>query len=144
VFCVGAYGVAAMLGTLAHPTAEVFESSVLLKLTAMGVTATIGQLLLTLAFRGGSPAKVAVVGLTQIVMARGFDIVFGAQEMDAITIMGTLLVIAPTAWLLTQPGPPDGHTTAPLNPPRTATLESEPCPNAPATDPSRATSSLHL
>jgi drug/metabolite transporter (DMT)-like permease len=144
VFCVAAYGVAAMLGTLAHHPAEAFESGVLFKLTAMAATATIGQLLLTLAFRGGSPAKVAVVGLTQIVMARAFDVALGEQEMDVITFVGTLLVIAPTAWLLSRPGPPDDHTTAPLEQPLSATLESEPCPHPPATNPSRATSSLHL
>ena len=42
-------------------------------LLGVGITATIGQILLTKAFAAGPPAKVSVIGLTQI----GFGVVFG-------------------------------------------------------------------
>ena len=58
---------------------------------------------LTLAFAAGAPAKVSVVGLTQIVFALAFDVCLFGHPVNAITLLGTALVIAPTAWLLTRP-----------------------------------------
>ena len=68
----------------------------------MGLAALIGQLFLTLAFSAGVPAKVSVIGLTQIVFAVVFDMFLFNRTMNALTLVGTLLVIAPTAWLLVQ------------------------------------------
>ena len=73
------------------------------KLLAMGVTALVGQLFLTLAFGAGAPSKVSVVGLTQIVFALAFDVWLFGHPVNAITLAGTALVVAPTAWLLTRP-----------------------------------------
>src|SRR5262249_17973617 len=42
---------------------------VALLLAGVGLTATVGQLLLTRAFAAGSPARVSVVGLTQVAFA---------------------------------------------------------------------------
>jgi drug/metabolite transporter (DMT)-like permease len=60
------------------------------------------QLGMTRAFALGHPSKVAVVGLTQIVFACLFDVIIWKHHFDALTILGILLVIAPTAWLLTH------------------------------------------
>jgi len=61
---------------------------------------------LTLAFAAGAPAKVSVVGLTQIVFALTFDVFLFNHPVDRVTLLGTGLVIAPTAWLLTRPRTP--------------------------------------
>ncbi|HEV3384736.1 MAG TPA: DMT family transporter, partial [Gemmata sp.] len=99
VFCLTAF----VIGPRDHDTSKVLETAVLLKLLAMGLTALIGQMFLTLAFSAGAPAKVSVIGLTQIVFALAFDAwYFGREVSDARTLIGTVLVIAPTAWLLTQ------------------------------------------
>jgi drug/metabolite transporter (DMT)-like permease len=105
VFCAAAYVVGAVSGHTSHNVPQALAPEILLKLTGLAVTATVGQLLLTLAFRGGAPDKVAVVGLTQIVMALAFDAWLWEREVNAMTIIGTILVIAPTAWLLTRPAP---------------------------------------
>ena len=115
-FCVGAYVVGVLAGSTKHDPAQVLEPEILLKLTGMAITATVGQLLLTLAFRSGAPDKVSVVGLTQIVMALAFDAWLWEREVNAMTILGTLLVIAPTAWLLTRPAPATSPRRIPEEP----------------------------
>jgi len=96
-------GVAFLAGTRTHDTARVLEWRVMWKLLGMGATALVGQMFLTLAFAAGAPAKVSVVGLTQIVFALAFDAFLFGHEVNEITLVGTALVIAPTAWLLTRP-----------------------------------------
>jgi drug/metabolite transporter (DMT)-like permease len=105
VFCLGAYAAGYSGGTLAHDATRLTEPRLLAMLVGMAATATVGQIFLTLAFGNGAPAKVSVVGLTQIVMALGFDAWLEGREINAVTVVGTLLVIAPTAWLLTRPQP---------------------------------------
>lgn len=73
-----------------------------LMLLGVGVAATVGQLCLTKAFGAGRPAKVAVVGLTQIVFAMLLEIVLWRRSFNALTLLGMALVAAPTAWLLTH------------------------------------------
>jgi drug/metabolite transporter (DMT)-like permease len=99
VFCLAAY----LTGPHHHDPTRVLEWGVMWKLLAMGATALVGQLFLTLAFAAGAPAKVSVVGLTQIVFALAFDVLLFRHPVNAGTLAGTLLVIAPTAWLLTRP-----------------------------------------
>lgn len=96
-------GVAYLVGPRHHDPAALASGRVVLELLGMAVTATVGQLFLTLAFGSGVPARVSVVGLTQIVMALGFDAYLWGRQVNAVTLAGTLLVIAPTAWLLTHP-----------------------------------------
>ncbi|QDU20750.1 DMT family transporter [Urbifossiella limnaea] len=118
VVCVAAY----FVGPVERDPAGVAEPGVLLKLAGMAVTATVGQLFLTLAFGGGAPAKVSVVGLSQIVMGLAFDAWLWGREVNAVALVGTALVIAPTAWLLileanwgaSAPHPADAaHTRVP-------------------------------
>ena len=44
-----------------------------------------------------------MVGLTQIVFAATFDVYLFNHPVNAMTLLGTALIIAPTAWLLTRP-----------------------------------------
>lgn len=78
------------------------RTEILLCLLGVGVTATAGQLCLTLAFTGGAPAQVAVVGLTQIVFAMGLDAVLFDRVYPPVTLTGIALVVGPTAWLMTR------------------------------------------
>jgi len=83
-----------------NTTEETFSAQTALLLLCVGVTATIGQIFLTKAFAAGTPAKVSIVGLTQVVLAMALDIVLWHRSFVAATLVGFFLVLAPTAWLL--------------------------------------------
>src|SRR5207253_9404941 len=87
-----------------HVAPPGYARSTLWMLTAVGVTATIGQLFLTKAFAAGPPAKVAVVGLTQVVFAMAFDLFFLGTSFNGLTLLGMALILAPMAWLMLQRG----------------------------------------
>jgi drug/metabolite transporter (DMT)-like permease len=78
----------------------ILDRRLLLMLLGIGVTATIGQLFLTKAFASGPPAKVAVVGLTQIVFAMILEMLLWRHSFTPGTLFGIILVLAPTAWLI--------------------------------------------
>ena len=80
----------------------------LIMLLCLGMAATVGQLFLTLAFGRGNPSRVSVVGLTQIVFGLAFDVWLWNRQLNAASIVGTILVIAPTGWLLIRS---QGRTT---------------------------------
>ncbi len=73
---------------------------VFLRLLGVGATATVGQLFLTKAFAAGPPAKVSVVGLSQIVFAIGLDVLSRDRSFSPSTLVGIGLVMAPTAWVM--------------------------------------------
>jgi drug/metabolite transporter (DMT)-like permease len=82
-----------------------------LKLLGVGLAATIGQLFLTKAFAAGPPAKVSVVGLTQIVFAMILELLLVERSFRPATLLGMGLVMAPTAWLMTTRATPTGMET---------------------------------
>jgi drug/metabolite transporter (DMT)-like permease len=71
-----------------------------LLLAGVGLAGTLGQLAMTRAFALGTPARVSVVGLMQIVFALAFDVLLWRRSFDALTVLGILLVTAPSAWLM--------------------------------------------
>jgi len=71
-----------------------------LMLLGVGVMATVGQLFLTKAFASGPPAKVSVVGLTQVVFAMGLEMWLEHRSFTRGTLFGMALVLAPTGWLM--------------------------------------------
>jgi drug/metabolite transporter (DMT)-like permease len=79
---------------------SVWEARTLWMLVGVGAAATVGQLFLTKAFAAGPPAKVAVVGLTQVVFAMVVDVVLLEQSYSPTNLAGMALVMAPTAWLM--------------------------------------------
>jgi drug/metabolite transporter (DMT)-like permease len=79
-----------------------FEPTVWLMLVGVGVAATTGQLLITAAFSSGPPAKLSVVALTQVGFAMLYDVVIWDHKFDRLSILGIVLVLAPTAWLVFQ------------------------------------------
>lgn len=66
----------------------------------VGAFATVGQLFLTKAFASGPPARVSVVGLTQIAFTMLLEVAFWQRNFSGLTLVGIALVIAPTAWTL--------------------------------------------
>ncbi len=80
------------------------EARTLGLLLAVGATATAGQLFLTKAFAAGPPAKVSVVGLTQVVFALGLYLLLERPEFHPATLVGIALVMAPTAWVMALRG----------------------------------------
>jgi drug/metabolite transporter (DMT)-like permease len=95
VFVLGAW----FVGT-PPPVDRVLNAQYLWLLVGVGTTATVGQLCLTRAFTSGQPARVSIVGLTQIVFAMGLDVLFGGDPFNLTTIAGIGLVVAPTAWVM--------------------------------------------
>jgi drug/metabolite transporter (DMT)-like permease len=69
-------------------------------LLGVGGAATVGQLFLTRAFAAGPPARVSVVGLTQVVFALGIDVCLLGESADWRKLLGVALVGAPAAWLM--------------------------------------------
>jgi drug/metabolite transporter (DMT)-like permease len=78
----------------------VWEADTLWKLVGVGVAATIGQLFLTKAFSAGPPAKVALIGLSQVAFAMVAEFVLWRQSYSPTNLAGMALVMAPTAWLM--------------------------------------------
>jgi drug/metabolite transporter (DMT)-like permease len=76
------------------------EPGAWLMLAGVGLAATTGQLLLTAAFTCGVPARLSVVGLTQVAFAMMYDVLLWDHKFGMLSILGIILVAAPTAWLL--------------------------------------------
>lgn len=77
-----------------------------LMLLGVGVTGTIGQVFLTKAYAAGVPTRVSVLALTQVVFGLGFDVLLAHRSVPIPALLGTVLVLAPTAWLLAHAGSP--------------------------------------
>lgn len=83
-------------------TEHQMESSVLLQMLAVGVTATVGQVFLTKAYRSGSATRVSVVGLSQVVMVMLYEAMVEGRHFEPRQIIGTVLVLGPTAYLMVR------------------------------------------
>lgn len=81
------------------PTQKV-SSYGLLCLVGVGVAATFGQLCLTKAFATGSPARVSVVGLSQVVVAALVKWFTEQHLPTPWSILGMLLVVGSTMWVM--------------------------------------------
>ena len=69
-------------------------------LFGVGLSATVGQLAMTKAFALGSPSRVSVVGLMQIVFALLFDLLLWKRQFGPLVVLGIALVVGPSAWLM--------------------------------------------
>jgi drug/metabolite transporter (DMT)-like permease len=81
-----------------------FDPVTALMLLGVGTTGTVGQIFLTKAYAAGAPARVAVLGLTQVVFGLGFDVLLWQRSLSPVLLAGTALVLAPTAWLIARAG----------------------------------------
>lgn len=98
LFCLGAF----LAVPRERPLSNLADPFVIAMLLGIGVSATVGQVFLTLAFGRGAPAQVSVVGLTQIVFVLVLCAIAFGRPVNAVAVLGTALVVAPTAWLLTR------------------------------------------
>jgi drug/metabolite transporter (DMT)-like permease len=80
------------------------DGTALLMLLGVGVAATVGQLFLTRAFAAGPPARVSLVGLTQIPFAMLLDVAFWGHTFGPLSLAGIALVLGPTAWVMAGRG----------------------------------------
>jgi drug/metabolite transporter (DMT)-like permease len=87
-------------------TVEALDTRHVLLLAGVGVTASVGQFFLTKAFTTGEPAKVSVVGLTQIVFVLVLDLLFVGNPLEPSKLLGIPLIVIPTAWLMLLPTRP--------------------------------------
>jgi drug/metabolite transporter (DMT)-like permease len=76
------------------------DGTTLALLFGVGLTATVGQLAMTKAFALGSPSRVSVVGLMQIVFALFFDLFLWKRQFGPLVVFGITLVVGPSAWLM--------------------------------------------
>ena len=70
------------------------------RLIGIGLAATVGQLCLTKAFSTGSPARVSVVGLSQVVVAASVKWFMEQRIPTTGCIFGMTLVIVSTVWVI--------------------------------------------
>ena len=80
-----------------------YESEAILLLLGVGLTASVGQMLLTRAFAHGDPSRVSVVGLSQVVFTLLIDVAVSGHQVTPLALAGTLLILAPTAWVMLEP-----------------------------------------
>jgi drug/metabolite transporter (DMT)-like permease len=103
-------GVATLALTLwivvGHPvgSATSIDATTALMLLGVGLTGTIGQVLITRAFAAGPPARISVLSLSQVVFAMGFDMAVEGRVLTPSTLAGFLLVLVPTAWITIHSG----------------------------------------
>ena len=83
-----------------------FDPITVLLLLGVGITGTVGQVFLTKAYAAGAPARVAVLGLTQVVFGLALDVIVWQRSLSPASLVGTVLVLAPTAWLMARSGRP--------------------------------------
>jgi drug/metabolite transporter (DMT)-like permease len=81
-------------------------------LLGVGVAATTGQLLLTRAFSSGAPARVSVVGLSQVVFAMLLEMSLWGRRPGIWSVAGMFLVTLPTAWLILRRAPSQPASTS--------------------------------
>lgn len=88
-----------MLVPTASPTRPVDRQGIV-QLLCIGLAATVGQLCLTKAFSGGSPARVSVVGLSQVAVAALVKWILEQRVPTVGSMIGMLLVVASTVWVI--------------------------------------------
>lgn len=82
------------------PPTRAYDQSSLLRIILIGVAATIGQLCLTMAFSRGAPARVSVVGLSQVAVAVVVKGVLEGRIPTVGSLVGMILIVAATIWVI--------------------------------------------
>lgn len=78
-------------------------------LLLLGTCGVAGQIGMTMAFAKGHATRVAVVSLSQILFGVLADLLLWGRAFNLISILGMLMVAAPTAWLLLGETPKESH-----------------------------------
>ena len=82
------------------PSTRPIDFVSVMRLIGIGLAATVGQLCLTKAFSTGSPARVSVVGLSQVVVAALAKWFMEQRVPTTGSIIGMTLVVASTIWVI--------------------------------------------
>ena len=88
---------------LVVPNNLVFQptnQSSLWRLLGVGLTATFGQLFLTKAFAAGPPARVSVVGLSQVGVAAVYKWFVYGRVPTAWSLVGMMMILVATIWVM--------------------------------------------
>ncbi len=87
-------------GSALPPASVIGNAKGFSMLLGMGLVGTVGQYAMTRAFALGEPARVSVVGLSELLFALGFDaLMLREGSISLPTLAGMALVAAPTAWM---------------------------------------------
>ncbi|HKQ74525.1 MAG TPA: DMT family transporter [Blastocatellia bacterium] len=86
-------------------SSQLGNKSVLTLLLMVGATGVAGQIGMTRAFAKGQASRISVIALSQILFGLGFDVLFWNRSVNLISLLGMVLVIAPTAWLILGKAP---------------------------------------
>ncbi len=78
-------------------SAFTFDATTLLMLLGVGLTGTLGQVLITKAFASGPPSRISVLSLSQVVFALIFEVTLARRVLTPVTLLGFVLVLTPTA-----------------------------------------------
>jgi len=81
-------------------SAPLGDKSILTLLALVGAAGVAGQIGMTRAFAKGQASRISVVALSQILFGLGFDVLFWNRSINLISLLGMVMVIAPTAWLI--------------------------------------------
>jgi drug/metabolite transporter (DMT)-like permease len=73
-------------------------------LLGVGLSGTVGQWFLTKAYGAGAPTRVSVLALTQVVFAVAFDVLLWRRDLPPASLLGSALILAPTAWVMARSG----------------------------------------
>ncbi|HKX28662.1 MAG TPA: EamA family transporter [Blastocatellia bacterium] len=90
-------------------SAQLSNPPVLILLVLVGMAGVAGQIGMTLAFARGQAARISVVALSQILFGLVFDAIFWSRSLNAVSLVGTVLVVIPTAWLILSRPPAQSH-----------------------------------
>lgn len=97
-----------------HPLS--LDARTLALLLGVGISATVGQLFLTIAFAIGPPARVSVIGLSQVGFTMLLEMVINQRSFNTVTLLGIGLVLGPTAWTLLRGSMKQRPEEIPLSP----------------------------
>jgi drug/metabolite transporter (DMT)-like permease len=85
------------------------DKSTLALLIMVGAAGVAGQIGMTRAFAKGQASRISVIALSQILFGLGFDALFWNRSVNLISLLGMVLVIVPTAWLILGREPQQSH-----------------------------------
>lgn len=88
---------------------QLSDKLTLLLLLLVGIAGVAGQIGMTQAFAKGHASRISVIALTQILFGLVFDVVFWNHQLNAVSLLGMVLVIVPTAWLILGGTPKQSH-----------------------------------
>lgn len=90
-------------------SAQLSDKTTLMLLVLVGLAGVAGQIGMTMAFAKGQATQISVVALSQILFGLVFDVLFWNHAVNALSLLGMVMVIVPTAWLILSRTPQQSH-----------------------------------